>query len=87
MARLGCDILVDKPFAASLAEADRMIAACDQADVRLAINWPLAWVAYFTVDSHTFRLTEIQLGDDVFRNENQDFRQSWRQSRTGSHSC
>lgn len=39
----GCDILVEKPFAASLAEADRMIAACADAGVRLAINWPLAW--------------------------------------------
>jgi glucose-fructose oxidoreductase len=36
-------ILVEKPFAASLAEADRMIAACATAGTRLAINWPLAW--------------------------------------------
>ncbi|KAA5546007.1 Gfo/Idh/MocA family oxidoreductase [Roseiconus nitratireducens] len=41
----GCDILVEKPFAGSLAEADQMIAACRSAGVRLAINWPLAWVA------------------------------------------
>lgn len=39
----GAHIMVEKPFAASLAEADRMIAACDAAGVRLAINWPLAW--------------------------------------------
>jgi glucose-fructose oxidoreductase len=36
-------VLVEKPFAASLAHADRMIAACDAAGTRLAINWPLAW--------------------------------------------
>ncbi len=36
-------ILVEKPFAASLSEADRMIAACDRAGTTLAINWPLAW--------------------------------------------
>ncbi|QDZ12670.1 Gfo/Idh/MocA family protein [Devosia ginsengisoli] len=34
-------ILVEKPFAASLAEADRMIAATR--DSLLVINWPLAW--------------------------------------------
>jgi glucose-fructose oxidoreductase len=63
VARLGCDILVEKPFAASLAEADRMIAACDQAGVRLAINWPLAWVA-----SHRMAKTLIdagQIGDCI----------------------
>ena len=36
-------IIVEKPFAASLADADRMIAACAQSGTRLAINWPLAW--------------------------------------------
>jgi glucose-fructose oxidoreductase len=36
-------VLVEKPFAASLADADRMIAACARAGTRLAINWPLAW--------------------------------------------
>lgn len=45
VAPLGCNLLVEKPFAGSLQEADRMIAACDAAGVRLAINWPLAWVA------------------------------------------
>lgn len=39
----GAAILVEKPFAASLADADRMIAAVDKAGVSLAINWPLAW--------------------------------------------
>ena len=37
-------ILVEKPFAASLAEADRMIAAMQAAGKQLAINWPLRWV-------------------------------------------
>ncbi|MCC9600449.1 Gfo/Idh/MocA family oxidoreductase [Stieleria sp. JC731] len=45
IAPYGCDILVEKPFAGSLAEADQMIAACESASVRLAINWPLTWVA------------------------------------------
>jgi len=38
-------VLVEKPFAASLSEADRMIAAMEASGQPLAINWPLAWVA------------------------------------------
>ena len=37
-----CHVLVEKPFAASAAEARRMIAA--MRDKVLAINWPLVWV-------------------------------------------
>jgi predicted dehydrogenase len=37
------DILVEKPFAATSAEARRMIAAQSMTGHRLAINWPLAW--------------------------------------------
>ena len=40
----GVNVLVEKPFAASLAEADRMIAASTRAGKLLAINWPLRWV-------------------------------------------
>ena len=36
-------VLVEKPFAASLADADRMIAAMRAAGREMAINWPLAW--------------------------------------------
>ncbi len=36
-------ILVEKPFAASLADADRMIAAMNATGKTLVINWPLAW--------------------------------------------
>jgi glucose-fructose oxidoreductase len=45
LAPLGLPLLLEKPLAASLAEADSMIAACQQHDVRWAINWPLVWVA------------------------------------------
>lgn len=38
-------LLVEKPFAATLNQADRMIAAAKRAGVMLAINWPLRWVA------------------------------------------
>lgn len=39
----GIDIVIEKPFAASLQDADRMIAAARKGGIRLAINWPLAW--------------------------------------------
>jgi predicted dehydrogenase len=45
VAPCGAAILVEKPFAASVAEADRMIAAAQRSRVRLAVNWPLRWVA------------------------------------------
>lgn len=44
LAPFGLPLLVEKPMAASLADADRMIAACQQHDVVLAINWPIVWV-------------------------------------------
>jgi glucose-fructose oxidoreductase len=43
VAALGVDILLEKPFAASLADADRMLTAVKKSGVRLAINWPLRW--------------------------------------------
>jgi len=43
VAPAGVHILMEKPFAATLAEADRMIAAMEPSGKMLAINWPLAW--------------------------------------------
>jgi glucose-fructose oxidoreductase len=43
LAALGVDILLEKPLAASLADADRILAALQKTKVRLAINWPLRW--------------------------------------------
>jgi len=45
VAEYGVHILMEKPFAASLAEADAMIAAMKPTGKTLAINWPLVWVA------------------------------------------
>ncbi len=50
-------ILMEKPFAASLAEADRMMVACRKHNTLLAINWPLVWVA-----SHQTAKTYIEQG-------------------------
>ncbi len=44
LAPFGLPLLMEKPMAASLADADRMLAACTQHDVLLAINWPIVWV-------------------------------------------
>lgn len=43
VAPYGVHVLVEKPFAGTLAQADRMIAAMKKARRQLAINWPLAW--------------------------------------------
>ena len=43
VAPYGSHILVEKPFAASLSEADRMIQALAKTGKQLAINWPLRW--------------------------------------------
>lgn len=39
----GAHVMSEKPMAATLAQADRMIAACRRAKVELMINWPTAW--------------------------------------------
>jgi glucose-fructose oxidoreductase len=43
VASFNVHVLVEKPFAASLAEADRMTAAVAKTGKLLAVNWPLAW--------------------------------------------
>ncbi len=43
VAPFGVHILIEKPMAGSLAEADAMIRAMERMGRRLAINWPLAW--------------------------------------------
>ncbi|QDU64644.1 Glucose--fructose oxidoreductase precursor [Planctomycetes bacterium Pan216] len=43
LAPYGKPILMEKPFAASLEEADRMVAACQRHGAKLAINWPMVW--------------------------------------------
>lgn len=58
VAPFGRPMLVEKPFAANLDGADRMIAAAKAGGVRLAINWPLAWCA-----SHV--TTKRLIGDGV----------------------
>lgn len=62
VAPFGVHLFVEKPFAASLADADRMIAAADASGKRLLINWPIRWEpCYYT----TSRLIEAGLIGDV----------------------
>jgi predicted dehydrogenase len=55
VAPFGAHLLVEKPFAATLAEADRMIAAVAKTGKQLAINWPLRW---YPVHATTKRLID-----------------------------
>ena len=45
VAPFGTHIIMEKPFAGSLAEADAMVAAMMPTGKQLAINWPLVWDA------------------------------------------
>ena len=41
----GIHVMVEKPMAATLAQADRMLVATRKAGTRLMVNWPTAWGA------------------------------------------
>jgi predicted dehydrogenase len=43
VAPFGTHVLVEKPFAGSLADADAMIAAMQETGKTMVVNWPLAW--------------------------------------------
>ncbi len=63
ISEFGAHILIEKPFAASLSEADRMVAAVARQGKQLAINWPLAW---YPVHRTAKRLIEDgQIGDPI----------------------
>jgi len=47
MMAFGVDVIIEKPMAASLAEADAMIAAAERAGRRLAVNWPATWAPVY----------------------------------------
>jgi predicted dehydrogenase len=63
VAPFGAHVIVEKPFAASLAEADRMIAAVAATGKQLVINWPLRW---YPSHATTKRLIgEGRIGDPI----------------------
>lgn len=56
-------LFVEKPFAASLADADRMIAAVEKTGKQMVINWPARWDrSHFT----TWRLVTDGMIGEVF---------------------
>jgi glucose-fructose oxidoreductase len=65
VAPFGAHILVEKPFAASLAQADAMIAAVARTGRQLIINWPTRWFpCYITAkrlvdEGRIGRVTEV----------------------------
>lgn len=63
IAPFGAHLFIEKPFAASLADADRMIAAVNEPEQRMMINWPIRWEpCYYT----TWRLvTDGLIGDII----------------------
>ena len=42
-AKLGLHVITEKPMAATVEQANRMVAACEAANVRLFVNWPTQW--------------------------------------------
>lgn len=63
VAPYGADIILEKPFATSIDDADQMIETTEREDIRFAINWPLAW---YPPHRTTKRLIEEgQIGDVV----------------------
>lgn len=46
-AERGVHVMVEKPMAATLAQADRMLTAARSSGIRLMVNWPTAWQPKF----------------------------------------
>jgi predicted dehydrogenase len=63
VAQFGVHILVEKPMAASLADADAMIRAMEAAGKTLVVNWPLAW--YPTHRTTKRLIDEGMIGDVI----------------------
>lgn len=63
VAEFGAHVIIEKPFAASLQEADQMIYAMERGGGLLAINWPMAW---YPTNQTAYRLIqEGQIGDVI----------------------
>jgi glucose-fructose oxidoreductase len=59
----GVNVMLEKPFAASLADADRMIETSSRTGRLLAINWPMMWIAAHRMTKRLIDAGEI--GDVV----------------------
>jgi predicted dehydrogenase len=69
LARAGVHVLLEKPFAFELAEAERIVEAARNAGVHVGVNWPLAWypshrTTYRLIADGTIgRVTEVHYYD------------------------
>ncbi len=61
VAPYGVHVLMEKPFASSLEDADRMVRAVEAQGMRLAVNWPMEW--YRTNQTTKRLLSEGVIGD------------------------
>ena len=60
----GLHVMVEKPMAATLRQADRMLIAAEKAEIILMINWPTAWNPNFATAVDLATSGEI---GDVFK--------------------
>lgn len=60
-AERGIPVMVEKPMAATLAQADRMLSAVRQSGICLMVNWPMAWSR--TLRTALRLVQEGQIGD------------------------
>jgi predicted dehydrogenase len=63
VAPFGVHVIIEKPFAASLREADAMIRAMKKSKKLLAINWPLQWFPVYVTAKRL--IDEGQIGDVI----------------------
>lgn len=59
LAARGMHVLLEKPFATDLADADRAIAASRAAKTRLFINWPARWMPVYQTTQRLIRAGAI----------------------------
>jgi predicted dehydrogenase len=63
-AERGLHVLIEKPMAATLAQAEAMLAAARRNNVRLMVNWPFAWWPQL---QHALRLADDGVVGDLWQ--------------------
>lgn len=61
VAPYGVNVILEKPFATSVDDADRILAAMEEGGGKLAVNWPLAWYESHRTTKHL--VDEGTIGD------------------------
>lgn len=63
-AAAGVHCIVEKPMAATLEQADRMLIAAKEHNIKLMVNWPTAWMKTYR---HALTLAESGAIGDIFK--------------------